>query len=245
MDAVKVFIGFDQREALAYHVCCQSIIDHSTVPVEFHPLANHHFHDFDGQKDGSNAFNVSRFLVPLFCDFRGHAIFMDGDMVIDGDIAELSAWGETNIYRAVSVIRHDYKTKQARKYLGTAMESANVDYPRKNWSSVMVWNCAHFGNRCLTEDYVREATPTFLHRFQWLKDEEIGSIQGTWNYLVREQAPSSARNYHFTCGVPGIPTYADDHGSWKWHRSLLRSMECAGEKAEDIVYRAVSRIGAP
>jgi len=243
MDAARVFIGFDQREAITYHVCCQSIIENSTIPVEFHPLAGNHFHNFDGQKDGTNAFTVSRYLVPLLCEFKGKAIFIDGDMVFDADIAELWAVADRNSYRAVSVVKHDYKTRSERKYVGSKLESKNIDYPRKNWSSVMVWDCGHFSNRVLTEDFVRETEPSYLHRLQWLKDDDIGSLFPTWNYLVGEEAPSSARNYHYTLGVPGIAHYADDHASWHWHQKLLKTLECAGEDPVDVVTRAAKRIG--
>jgi lipopolysaccharide biosynthesis glycosyltransferase len=242
---IRCFIGFDQREAAAYHVCCQSIIEKASEPVSFHPLARNMLAGFDGQGDGINAFTRSRFLVPSLCNFDGWALFIDGDMVVDIDIAELWAWRIAfSDDKAVGVVKHDYSTKHSRKYLGSKMESANVDYPRKNWSSVMLWNCAHPSNKTLTREFVANAKSSFLHRFQWLADAEIGEISPGWNYLVGEQAPSNAHLYHYTLGVPGIKGYADWNASWHWHAALLRALECAGEDPVAMVKRSQERIGA-
>jgi len=196
---------------------------------------------FDGQGSGSNAFTLSRYLVPLLCDFKGFAIFADGDMVCDTDIAKL--WEQRPIYNAVSVVKHDYKTRHPRKYIGTPMESANEDYPRKNWSSLIIWNCGHYANRLLTREYVQQAPASFLHRFQWLEDTNISSLFHGWNCLVGEDSPSSAAVYHYTLGVPGIKHYADGHASWHWHKELLSALECAGEDPVSAVKRAQERIG--
>jgi hypothetical protein len=239
-----LFVGFDQREATAYHVFCQSVIEKASVPVQFIPLAKNMLGGFDGQQDGSNAFIYSRYLVPYLCNFTGWALFVDGDMVIDADIAEL--WAERARFTfdtAVAVVKHDYKTRNRRKYIGTKIESDNIDYPRKNWSSVMLWNCGHYANRILMPDYVGSAGGEALHRFRWLQDKQIGELMQEWNLLVGEDAPGPAKLYHHTLGVPGIRHYADDSGSWKWHRVLLNSLQCAGEDATAMVKRAHERVG--
>jgi len=241
---IRVFIGFDQREAAAYHVCCQSIIEKASAPVSFHPLALNMLQGFDGKRDGSNAFNVSRFLVPKLCNYEGFALFIDGDMLIDLDIAELWAYRIAMYDKAVAVVKHDYVTGNPVKYVGTPMQSKNLNYDRKNWSSVMLWNCAHPSNRILDQGYIQEATPTVLHRLKWLPDSDIGELSPGWNYLVREAGPAAAHLYHYTCGVPGIKHYANDHGSWKWHTALLRALTCAGEDPVDMVKRAEERVGA-
>jgi len=243
MDTVKIYLGFDQREAAAYHVCCQSIIEKASVPVSFHPLALNMLEGFDGQRDGTNAFTLSRFLVPSLCNYDGWAIFLDGDMVVDIDIAQLWAWRTALFDKAVGVVKHDYTTRHNRKYIGTSMESANVDYPKKNQSSVMLWNCEHPANHVLYEAYIKETPSKDLHRLTWLKDSEIGEISPGWNYLVGEQPPSNAHLYHFTLGTPGIKHYADWSGSWHWHSALLRALECAGEDPLAMVKRSQERIG--
>ena len=239
-DPIRLFVGFDQREAAAYHVFCQSVIDSGSVPIAIHPLSPSLL-NFDGQRDGTNAFIFSRYLVPSLCDYQGWAIFMDGDMICRRDIASL--WNLRDPAKAVLVVKHDYKTKHPRKYVGSSIENDNVDYPRKNWSSVILWNCAHPAHFQLTRESVAQSPPAYLHRFQWLKDEEIGELPHDWNVLVGEDPPSPAHLFHYTLGAPGIRYYADDHASWHWHEALLRSLQCAGEDPVRMVTRAQERIG--
>ena len=239
----RIFIGFDQREAVAFHVCSQSIIEKASGPVAIHPLARGMLAGFDGQRDGSNAFTFSRYLVPYLCDFTGWALFLDGDMIVDVDIAKLWEWQNVYYDKAIAVVQHDYKTKHPRKYIGSKMECQNVDYPRKNQSSVILWNCAHFANRVLMPEYVAAAPVSFLHRLQWVDDKAIGALPEDWNHLVGESPPASPALYHFTCGVPGLKHYADDSGFWKWHSALVRALECAGEKASEMVIRSEVRTG--
>jgi hypothetical protein len=118
------------------------------------------------------------------------------------------------------------------------MESANVDYPKKNNSSVMLWNCGHKANRELSREYVGSATPQHLHRFEWLYEHEVGELPIGWNYLVGEEPPASANLYHHTLGVPGIGHYSAWHASWHWHEALLHALECAGEDPVAMVKRS-------
>ena len=240
MDEIKVFAGFDEREAIAYHVFSQSVITTASVPVSLHPLHVPMLAGFDGQRDGSNAFTFSRYLIPNLCSYKGWAIFADGDMVVTRDIKELYDLRDES--KAVMVVKHNYTPKEREKYVGSTLHSPNTAYPRKNWSSVMLFNCAHPSNAVLTEDYLSAATPKDLHRLSWLKDEEIGELPATWTYLVREQAPASAALYHYTLGIPGLAHYADDYGSWHWHTHLLSALSCAGESAVGMVSRSKERM---
>ena len=166
---IKVFIGYDPREAIAFHVCSNSIIRHATRPVSITPLALNNFKDYkETHMDGSNQFIYSRFLTPVLSDFIGWTLFIDGDMILREDIVKL--WELRDDSKAVMVVKHDYKTKMNEKYLG----SKNEDYPRKNWSSVIMWNCSHPKNRVLTPEFVEQATGAQLHRFTWLDDSDIG-----------------------------------------------------------------------
>jgi hypothetical protein len=224
-EVVPIYVGYDPREAATYHVFCQSVVEHASVPVSFHPLHKPMLGGFDGQRDGSNAFIYSRFLVPYLQGFSGYAIFGDGDMVDLDDIAEL--WSLRND-KAVSVVKHDYKTKCDRKYIGTALEADNADYPRKNWSSVMLWNCAHPANRILTPEFVSQSPGSLLHRFGWLKDDQIGDLPETWNALAVEQDISAASLVHYTLGNPGMQYYRNCDGADHWHRAR-KNMLKAGE----------------
>ena len=112
MKPIPVFVGYDPREAIAYHVCVNSIIRNSSQPVAIVPVALNLFRDYsETHTDGSNHFIYTRFLVPYLCDFTGHAIFIDGDMIVRGDIAEL--WAMRNAALDVQVVKHDYKNKDA------------------------------------------------------------------------------------------------------------------------------------
>ena len=154
---IPIFIGYDPREAIAYHVCANSIIRNSSQPVAIVPVALNLFKEYsETHTDGSNHFIYTRFLVPYLQDYTGHAIFIDGDMIVRGDIAEL--WNMRDHTCDVQVVKHDYQTRMPVKYLG----AKNENYPRKNWSSVILWNCASFPNRKLTPDFVQHSTGSFL-----------------------------------------------------------------------------------
>ena len=170
---IPVYVGFDPRESAVYHTFCQSVMDNTSVPVPFIPLHQNTL-GIDGQQDGSNAFVYSRYLVPALAEYQVWAMFFDGDMVCRSDLSEL--WELRRSDCALMVVKHDYTTRAERKYIGTPLESPNLDYPRKNWSSVMLINCAHVANRVLTRRFVDSIGGEFLHRFAWLHDDEIGSV---------------------------------------------------------------------
>jgi len=230
---IPCYVGFDTREAAAYHVWCQSVLQRCSQPVAFIPLHGPMLNDFDGQKDGSNAFIYSRFLVPYLTGYSGWALFVDGDMVCLEDLAELWKIRESLVFdKAVAVVKHNYKTQHDRKYIGTPMEADNQDYPRKNWTSVMLWNCAHYSNRILTPEFVREASGSFLHRFSWLKDDQIAELPPEWNVLAEEQDAACAKLIHYTLGVPGFEHYQHCEGAEHWHRTLKAVNHLEGEKHE-------------
>ena len=176
-----------------------------------------------GRRDGTNAFCYTRFLIPFLQDFKGFAIFVDGaDMMMRADISEL--WALRDIYKPVQVVKHDYKTKFARKYVGTKMEADNEDYPRKQWSSVMIVNCSHFAWRQITPEAVQKMTGAQLHRFSWMTDEQIGELPKEWNWLCQEDGVNeNAKLLHWTIGTPAFPKYADSEHSEDFRRQLIRS----------------------
>ena len=220
---IPIFTGWDQREMAGWSAFANSVVERSSGLVQLIPLC------MDAQKDGSNAFTYSRFLVPEFMVWAGWAIFLDGvDMICMEDIYEL--WKLRDPRYAVQVVKHDYHTKHARKYVGTEMEAPNEDYPRKNWSSVILWNCthkAHFDARAA----LREEGGAFLHRFSWLRDEEIGELPVEWNWLADEYgANTNAKIVHFTAGIPGIKHYARSPHAQAWFMHSARSQEVPAER---------------
>lgn len=225
---IKLFCGFDQREAAGWHAFTQSVIENTTEPVSITPL------DDTQIRDGSNAFTYSRFLVPYLCDFQGWALWMDGsDMILKADLAEL--WELREIGRAVQVAKHEYKTAHQMKYVGTEMEAENHDYARKNWSSVIVWDCAHFGNRCLTPEFVASHDGAFLHRFAWLADERIGELSLDWNWLTSEYGTNTnAKVLHFTAGTPNIRAYRSSAHAQLWQLYSAKTMQSPAERIAEI-----------
>ncbi len=216
---IDIVVGFDQREAVAYHTFCQSVISRTSHPVRFTPLVA----NGAKRKDGSNEFTYSRFLVPCLMGYRGWAIYADGDMVCREDIAKL--WAMRDDRYAVQVVQHDYQTVHPRKYLG----NKNDNYPRKNWSSLILWNCEHPANRSLNVDMVQHLDGPFLHRFSWLHDGEIGEIPITWNWLVLEYPMNEyAQLYHYTIGTPCFKAYRDCDNAdmwWMEYKKLNEGMD--------------------
>lgn len=227
---VPIYVGFDPREAACYHTFCQSVLERSSIPVSFIPLHSLNLKGFDGQKDGTNAFIYSRFLVPYLQGFRGWAIYADGDMVCLDDIANLWEAREAFIFdKACAVVKHNYKTKFSRKYIGTPMESDNKDYPKKNHSSLILWNCEHYANRVLLPEYVAGSPGTHLHRFGWADEKQIGELPQEWNALSGEQDISGANLIHFSLGAPGFDHYKNCDGAPHWHRAYKNATHMENE----------------
>jgi lipopolysaccharide biosynthesis glycosyltransferase len=228
MQTIPIFIGYDPREAIAYHVCANSIIRHATQPVSIIPLALNLFKDYtETHTDGSNQFIYSRFLVPHLTDYTGHAIFIDGDMIVRDDISKL--WQLRDFSMDVQVVKHDYKTRQAVKYLG----AKNEDYPRKNWSSVILWNCQSFPNRKLTPDFIQKSTGAELHRFTWIDDSRIGELPIEWNWLPDEFGPNEdAKLLHYTLGTPSFHEFATTPMGSEWHKERIYTEYCQQKEIE-------------
>ena len=233
---IRVFIGYDDSEPAAYHTCVDSLIQHSSEPLQITPLALNNMAPFyrETHTDGSNAFIYSRFLVPYMCGFNGFALYLDGDMVVTTDIGQL--WDARNHYCAAQVVKHDdYKTKAQTKYLG----NKNEDYPRKNWSSVILWNAGHYAHRRLTPETIARMTGAELHRFTWIPEDRLGSLNPKWNHLISEhESDDDAYLYHYTLGLPAFWHYtACDHAD-VWHRAYLRAASVGGESPRNIAQRA-------
>ena len=222
MKPIPVFVGYDPREAIAYHTCVNSIIRNSSQPVAIVPVALNLFRDYsETHTDGSNHFIYTRFLVPHLMQYEGWAIFIDGDMIVRDDIVKL--WNLRDHSKDVMVVKHDYKTRMKEKYLG----AKNEDYPRKNWSSVILWNCSNHPNRKLTPEFVQHSTGAYLHRFSWLDDDRIGSLPIEWNWLPDEFGPNKdAKLLHYTLGTPCFHEFFDTPQSEEWHRERMLTEYC-------------------
>lgn len=223
---IRIFIGYDDREAVAYHVCVNSIVRRSTEPVSITPLVLSSLEGYrETHADASNEFVYSRFLVPSLMNYHDWALFIDGDMILREDISKL--WALRDESKAVLCVKHDYKTTASIKFLG----SQNKNYQRKNWSSVILWNCAHPANRAVTPEFVMKSTGQQLHRFSWLDDDLIGELPIEWNWLPDEfGANDDAKLLHFTLGTPCFDEYANSPmaDEWQRERAFMENCDQAG-----------------
>jgi len=213
MSKINLYVGYDEREAIAYHVFCHSVIKNTSIPVKITPLVLSQLKEFnETHQDRSNDFIYSRFLTPYLNEFDGWAIFADGDMICQADLKELMGMADPN--KALMVVKHDYQTKASIKYLG----NINENYPRKNWSSVILWNCSHPKHKILTPEFVSKQTGKFLHRFSWLDDNDIGELPVEWNWLACEyEKNTDAKLIHYTLGTPCFKDFRDTDMAEIWY----------------------------
>ncbi len=227
-EMIPIYVGFDPREEAGTHVFASSVINRSTSPVSLIPLHMRMFESFyaPGNRDGSNAFTYTRFLIPFLQDFKGWAIFADGaDMLCREDISEL--WALRDHYKAVQVVKHNYKTRSSRKYIGTEMEADNRDYDCKNWSSLMLINCAHFDWRQMIPERVERLSGEVLHQFRWVRDESlVGDLPKEWNWLDEYGYHKDAKLVHWTLGSPGFLNYsmAPFADEWRTQKRFVNHM---------------------
>jgi hypothetical protein len=213
---LNIFIGYDSREVDAFRTLEYSIRKRSSVSVSISPIKLAEVQDrglYTRQRGPTEAteFSLTRFLVPALSGFKGWSVFMDCDMLCRTDIARLQAEIAAQSDKAVLVCKHDYTPSPERKFLN----QVQTIYPRKNWSSVMVMNNARC--RALTPDYVNTASGLDLHRFNWLQDDAVGSLDLEWNWLVAEYTYNAAAKIaHFTRGGPWFPQYRGSDYAPEW-----------------------------
>lgn len=213
-ELIKVFIGFDARETVAFHVLSQSIHSRASRPVQITPLMLSQLQNIFWRERNplqSTDFSFSRFLTPYLCNFQGWSIFMDCDMLMLDDIANL--WELRNDKYAVQVVKHTHNPKEDTKFL----QQTQSKYEKKNWSSVMLFNNARC--KALTPDYVNTASGLELHQFKWLDNEDlIGQLPQRWNHLVGyNENADNISNLHFTIGGPYFSQYINTSFADKWH----------------------------
>lgn len=224
MEPVRIFIGYDPREAVAFSVLAHSINSRASVPVSITPLMLSQLkgvYTRERHPLQSTDFSFTRFLVPYLCDYTGWALFMDCDMLVVDDIAAL--WRLQDERYAVQVVKHNHVPREETKFLN----AAQTKYEKKNWSSVMLFNCAR--SSALTPEFVNSASGLELHQFKWLGDDAlIGEIPHRWNHLVGYDAPGTeVSNLHYTLGGPYFDDFRDcDYAEdWRRERDALLEVE--------------------
>lgn len=215
----RVFVGWDRREVLPWHVLCHSIIENTSQPVSVAPVKLSHL-PLTRPVEGSTEFSLSRFLVPWLCGYEGLALFMDCDMLVSCDVAELFALHDGS---AVQVVQHDYTPKDAAKFYGNVQKP----YPKKNWSSLMLFDCAQC--TALTPEYVNTASPMALHQFQWT--DSVGSLPREYNHLVGEYDHDlDAKIVHWTNGGPWLSKYSGTEYAHDWIGARFKMNFCVNER---------------
>ena len=219
MKELPIYVGYDPKESISWHVMVQSLMETTSIPISIKPVNLRNYGSIYKrvhENRQSNEFSFSRFLVPYLMDYTGHALYMDCDMLVRSDIKEIFDFAYTQKNKAVHVVKHDYVPRDNIKFLGQKQYS----YPRKNWSSVVLWNCAHPKNERVDLEFVNNATGAELHRFSWLDDDEIGELGVEWNWLVGEyklqQACTTVKNIHWTVGGPYFDEYKNADFADEW-----------------------------
>ncbi len=197
--ALRIFIGYDERQPVAYNVLQHSIVARASRPVSITPLV---LANLPLTRRGLTPFTFSRFLVPWLCDWQGWALFLDLDMLALGDIAEL--FGHAQPGKAVVVCQ---------------------EQQRFEWASVMLFDCAHPANRVLTPELVGDPQRCRQpHAIDWLEPAQIGSFPPEWNHCIGYSAPRpEAKLAHYTMGIPAFPEVRGCEFSEAWMEAFRQA----------------------
>lgn len=209
---LRVFVGVDARQPVAYTVARASIEQHSSKPVSIAALK---LSQLPIVRQGLTSFTFSRYLVPWLCNYEGHALFVDGDILCRGDIAELPWDSEA----AVSVVKHETVRKGG--------ETVSVAFERP---SVMLFN----NTKCrkLTPEYVQNGKPQSL---EWAG--QVAELPPEWNYLVGYNSGQNAKLAHYTMGIPVYEETAKDEFAQEWGAVLQSTARTCSW--EDIMGQSV------
>mgnify|MGYP001173588908 CR=1 FL=1 len=230
---MRIYIGYDSREDLAYEVCKYSIRKKNktveVIPLKLATMRELGIYTRPVDKKASTEFTFSRFLVPALCDYEGWALFIDCDFIFREDVRNL--FDKCDDRYAIMCVQHDYQPKDGKEKMDGKVQHI---YPRKNWSSCVLWNCGHHANKQVTVDLVNnpETTGKFLHRFSWLDDSQIGRIHHEWNWLVgwyREPEDGKPKAIHYTEGGPWFKNYRNCEYGDVWKEYLNQMMNNKGE----------------
>jgi hypothetical protein len=219
---MKVYVGWDSREDIAYQVCEHSIKrrdpEVEIIPLKQKEMRESGLYRRDIDKLASTEFTFTRFFVPFLQDYKGWAVFCDCDFVWKVPAKELEKYCDDS--KAVVCVQHDYTPKEGTKMDG----QIQTVYPRKNWSSMVLWNCGHEKNKLLTPDLINKQSGAFLHRFQWLEDKDIGSLPHVYNWLVgwyKEPKDGQPKILHYTEGGPWFEGYRECEYADDWKKEVI------------------------
>tara|TARA_R110000744_G_scaffold311449_1_gene418956 strand:+ start:824 stop:1555 length:732 start_codon:yes stop_codon:yes gene_type:complete len=237
---LRVFIGYDSYEIVAYHTCVQSLLDNVTSPVEIIPIRLDHLKGiYEKQRDEtqSTEFSMTRFLTPFLSRYDGVSLFVDCDTIFKADPHELTAYPIAYPDKAVFVVKHDYTPSSTVKFLN----QVQLKYEKKNWSSVMLFN----NDKCkaLTPEYINKASGLELHQFKWLEsDDLIGDLPVEWNHLVGEyMSNKDAKIVHFTRGTPCFSEWDEQEYADEWF-DVMKKATSAKEASFEVMQKMKTTI---
>tara|TARA_B100000676_G_C18008679_1_gene805306 strand:- start:328 stop:1029 length:702 start_codon:yes stop_codon:yes gene_type:complete len=201
---VNFFVGYDNKEDIAYRVCKFSLIKRSTVSLKvtslkLDELVSKKLYTRSIDPLASTQFTYSRFLVPKLMNYKGWAVFCDCDFIFLQDVSKLVK--NLDKTKAVYCVKHNYTPEEKVKMDG----KPQTIYPRKNWSSLIIFNCSHESTKNLTVEKVNSESGSYLHQFKWCNDNEIGSLDERWNWLEGWSSKNNKNEpyaVHFTRGGP-------------------------------------------
>jgi lipopolysaccharide biosynthesis glycosyltransferase len=206
---MNVYIGYDKSADIAARVCEYSIKKYNQN-VKVHFINSRLIPEYTRSLDplSSTEFTFTRFLVPYLANYKGWAVFCDCDFLWNCDIAELFELADNS--KAVIVVKHNYTPKSSIKM----NDKPQTIYPKKNWSSMILWNCEHPSNTILTPELVNTASADYLHQFKWLSEHEVGGLDKTWNWLVGYYYNDIPKAIHYTDGGPWLGIVNDYAANW-------------------------------
>jgi hypothetical protein len=188
---LRVFVGYDPRQPIAYQVLHHSISERSSKPVQITKLR---LNQLPIKRVGLTEFTFSRYLCPFLCDYEGWSLFLDADMLVLGDIAELFDLADPQY--AVMVVKNPQL--------------------RFEWPSLMLFN----NEKCreLTPEWI-EDSKNAPQAFQWA--DFVGSLPSAWNHCVGYDKPRpDAKLIHYTQGIPCFPEVSDSEYKNEWMEEL-------------------------
>ena len=226
----KVFVGYDSREDIAWQVCRHSLLRHSGDRAEAIPLRQNVLRELGlytrpHDLGASTEFSITRFLTPYLAAQSGWVMFCDCDFLFTTDVSQVLDGLDDS--KAVYCVQHDYTPVHQVKMDG----KRQAVYPRKNWSSFMIFNCDHPDVKALTPEVVNSAPPAFLHRFEWVSDQnDIGSLDRDWNFLEGEYpAPDYIPQViHYTNGGPWFEEWKNCDFAELWNAERDMYLESIG-----------------
>ena len=235
MSNLTIFVGWDSNEAIAADVLMYTIDKYKSRPVDFFLLKQQELRDKglytrELDKKASNEFSMTRWLTPylnrqLFPNNR-YALFLDCDFVFTGDIYRIFDYKED---ASINVVKHEYVPKSTTKMKDSSGKvQAQKNYPRKNWSSFVLYDCENPIVHKLTLEVVNSESPMVLHRFMLFDDKDVGGFN-YWtkvdgqkipllNHLAGEykQPTELPLSIHLTLGIPTIHTAVESAYSKEW-----------------------------